>query len=119
MGPLLTKTSLTQRRRHHGDGEGVGDSVFYVATVMIIEPLAFMRCMRMHAIMHASNADNLEILRGARAAGGGNWKSRDVSWNLVTRTLFYFKYKSRTILTRTAVRSSPQEIRRVGTKFST
>ena len=62
--------------------------------------------------MHTSNADDLEILRGARAAGGGNWKSRDVSWNLVTRTLFYFKYKSRTILTRTAVRSSPQEILR-------
>ena len=62
--------------------------------------------------MHASNADDLEILRGARAAGGGNWKSRDVSWNLVTRTLFYFKYKSRTILTRTTVCSSPQEILR-------
>ena len=44
MGPLFTKTSLTQRRHHHGDGEGVGDRVLYVVTV-VIKPLAFMRCM--------------------------------------------------------------------------
>ena len=95
MGPLLTKTLLTQRHHHHGGGEGVGDRVLYVATVMIIEPLAFMRCMRMHAIMHASNADNLEILRGARAAGGGNLEiARCFLESCHTHTFFILSIKA-------------------------
>jgi hypothetical protein len=45
----------------------------------------------LHALMHASNTDNLEILRGARAAGGGNWKSRGVSGILSHAHFFILK----------------------------
>lgn len=90
MGPLLIKTSLTQRHHHHayGDGEGVGDRVLYVATV-VIEPLAFMRCMLADAhaarIMHA---DNLEILTSATplVAETGN---RAVFLGILSHTHFF------------------------------
>ena len=55
MGPLFTKASLTQRHRHHGDGEGVGDHVFYVATT-VIEPFAFHACTR-YACRQFRNSD--------------------------------------------------------------
>ena len=73
MGPLFTKASLTQRRHHHGDGEGVGDRVLYVATV-VIEPLAFMRCMAVACACTQYACRNSD--RSARSPVAETWESR-------------------------------------------
>ena len=74
MGPLFTKTSLTQRQcHHHGDGEGVGDHVLYVVTV-VIKPLAFMRCMAVACACTQYACRNSD--RSARPPVAETWESR-------------------------------------------